>query len=317
MRSKSVSELRQLLNVSRQAARALLRTTLKAQRVEAGRAKQVEREKKLGSKRERRAAKAAEKERIGKVALATKYSQLKGMAIPELQDQLRAFKLKAATQIKFTVTQKGGRVGYCTQLQALLHEAHGSAANDLEGDDSGCDGDGVVRKVRKREGTGATAGNKKRKADGWCEIAGYWWQPAVETFLPERLLDKKVEIEKKGKVRRSLPLPRIAANTRPHSRLLPEPLLQLIGCNLTGSPALLQGAKRKDVEVVYYKVLWSTFPPECATWEPESSIHDDFIDEYETGMAEMEAEEDLDAEEEAEDDEEEDGDSAGVLMDTA
>ena len=199
LRSKSVSELRQLLNVSRQAARALLRTTLKAQRVEAGRAKQAEREKKLGSKRERRAAKAAEKERIGKVVLATKYSQLKGMAIPELQDQLRAFKLKGSTQIKFTVTQKG-RVGYCTQLQALLLEAHGSGANDLEGDDSGCDGDGVVRKVRKREGSGGgSGGGKKRKADGWNEKAGYWWQDH-EKFDIEGLLDKKVEVEKKGKV---------------------------------------------------------------------------------------------------------------------
>ena len=188
-----------MLNVSRQAARALLRTTLKAQRVEAGRAKQAEREKKLGSKRERRAAKAAEKERIGKVVLATKYSQLKGMAIPELQDQLRAFKLKGSTQIKFTVTQKG-RVGYCTQLQALLLEAHGSGANDLEGDDSGCDGDGVVRKVRKREGSGGgSGGGKKRKADGWNEKAGYWWQDH-EKFDIEGLLDKKVEVEKKGKV---------------------------------------------------------------------------------------------------------------------
>ena len=43
-------------------------------------------------------------------------------------------------------------------------------------------------------------------------------------------------------------------------------------------------------EVIYYKVLWSTFPPEAATWEPESAIHDDFIDEYE---AQMEAEAEL------------------------
>ena len=64
-----------------------------------------------------------------------------------------------------------------------------------------------------------------------------------------------------------------------------------------------QGKNRKDVEVVYYKVLWATFPPEAATWERESSIHDDFIDAYETEMAKMEAEEDLEAEEDDEDDE--------------
>jgi hypothetical protein len=214
LRSKSTAELRKLLNVSRQAARALLRTTLKAQRAEAGRAKQAERETKLGSKRARRAAKAAEKARVAQVMLATMYSQLKTMAIPDLQDQLRAFKLRGETQLKFTVTQKN-RVAYCTQLQALLLEAHGPSANDLEGDDSGCDGDGVVRKVRQREGRDATEGNKKRKADGWCEIAGYWWQPAKETFMPERLLDKKVETEKQGKVRACPPCPR---NRHPRNR---------------------------------------------------------------------------------------------------
>ena len=46
--------------------------------------------------------------------------------------------------------------------------------------------------------------------------------------------------------------------------------------------------------------------PEVATWEPESEIHDDYIDEYE---ASLEAEAELEAEEDAEgdeDDEEED-----------
>ena len=63
-----------------------------------------------------------------------------------------------------------------------------------------------------------------------------------------------------------------------------------------------QGKKKTTKEVVYYKVLWSTFPPEAATWELESEIHDDFIDEYE---AQMEAEEELEAEEEAADDDDE------------
>ena len=37
-------------------------------------------------------------------------------------------------------------------------------------------------------------------------------------------------------------------------------------------------------EIVYYKVLWENFPPEVATWEPESAIHDDFIDEFEASL---------------------------------
>jgi hypothetical protein len=59
----------------------------------------------------------------------------------------------------------------------------------------------------------------------------------------------------------------------------------------------MQGKNKSVKEVIYYKVLWSTFPPEAATWEPESAIHDDFIDEYE---AQMEAEAELEAEEAAE-----------------
>ena len=54
-------------------------------------------------------------------------------------------------------------------------------------------------------------------------------------------------------------------------------------------------------DFIYYKVLWEGFPPEFASWESESQIHDDFIDEYE---ASLEAEAELDAEEEAEGSEE-------------
>ena len=61
-----------------------------------------------------------------------------------------------------------------------------------------------------------------------------------------------------------------------------------------------QGKKKTTKEVVHYKVLWEGFPPDVATWEPESAIHDDFIDEYE---ATLEAEAQLEAEEEAEDEE--------------
>ena len=50
-------------------------------------------------------------------------------------------------------------------------------------------------------------------------------------------------------------------------------------------------------EFIYYKVLWEGFPPEAATWEPESEIHDDLIDEFE---AALEAEAELEAEEKEE-----------------
>lgn len=130
-------------------------------------------------------------------------------------------------------------------------------ANDLTGDDSGCDGDGVVRKVRTRERTDSSD-SKKRKADGWCEIAGYWWK-ATDTFDIERLIDKKIEVHRVGK-----------------------------------------GKKKTEKEFIYYKVLWESFPPEVATWEPADHIHDDFIDEFE---ASLEAEEQLEAEAAAEEDE--------------
>ena len=61
---------------------------------------------------------------------------------------------------------------------------------------------------------------------------------------------------------------------------------------------LWQGKSRKEKEFTFYFILWKGFPPEVATWEPEASIHDDFVDAYE---AALEAEAELDAEEAAED----------------
>ena len=55
-----------------------------------------------------------------------------------------------------------------------------------------------------------------------------------------------------------------------------------------------------------YKVLWKDFPPEIATWEEESVIHDEFIDAYEDA---------LDAEEDDDDDESDESDEADAVED--
>jgi hypothetical protein len=256
-----IEELERRFNCCRPAARKVRKQTMKQQLIAAGRAKREEREVKLSGKRAKRAARALEAARVGKVTLASRYSHLKAMAIAGLSDQLRAFRLQGTTQLKFTLTQ-ANRAAYCTQLQALLLEAHGEGANDLEGDDSGCDGDGVVRKVRTREtggsgGRGGGGGGKKRK--GWSCHNGYWWKDDEE-FEMERLLDKKVELRSVGK-----------------------------------------GGKKSTKEFIQYKVLWEGFPPEFATWEPDTTVHDDLIDAYEGAM---EAEAVLEAEEAALDDEE-------------
>ena len=58
--------------------------------------------------------------------------------------------------------------------------------------------------------------------------------------------------------------------------------------------SLLASQGKKRVEVTYYKILWKGYPPDVSTWEPESQIHDDFIDAYE---AELDAASELEAEE--------------------
>ena len=52
-------------------------------------------------------------------------------------------------------------------------------------------------------------------------------------------------------------------------------------------------------------MLWEGYPPEIATWEDAREIHDDFIDEFESGLeaeAELEAEEAADLEGESDED---------------
>ena len=61
----------------------------------------------------------------------------------------------------FTVTQKGGRPAYITQLQKLIFDAEGADANDLADGDSGC---GTERVVRKQKVAQPAAPGDKRKA---------------------------------------------------------------------------------------------------------------------------------------------------------
>ena len=116
-----------------------------------------------------------------------------------------------------------------------------------------------------------------------CELNGFQWL-ASETFEIDRILDRKVERRRVGKVR---------SRTRHRPRHRPRHRSPRRACH-----PLWQGKNRKEKEFTSYFILWKGFPPEVATWEPEASIHDDFVDAYE---AALEAEAELDAEEAAED----------------
>ena len=134
LRSKTTAELRKLLNVSRQAARALLRTTIKAQRIAAGRAKRAERDAKLSSKRSKREAKAAELRRIEALTPFTKYSELKATTNGQLTDQLKYHKL-VRKKTGFTVSQPNWTAS-ALLLQTILSDWHPDA-NDLSDGDLG------------------------------------------------------------------------------------------------------------------------------------------------------------------------------------
>lgn len=75
----------------------------------------------------------------------------------------------------------------------------------------------------------------------------------------------------------------------------------------------LQGRSARTVQTVYFKVLWKGYPPDVATWEPASAIHDDMIDEFE---AALEADDVLEQEDSAaENGDEEDDGLAGTAVD--
>ena len=161
LKAKSTDELRQRLNISRRVARALLKTTIKTQRIEAGRAKRTERESKLSSKRARREVKATEQRRIEALKPFTKYSELQGTSNAELSDQLKYHKV-VRKKTGFTTTQANW-TAYVLQLQSILSDWN-PAANNLSDGDLGLERRALERQPRSGGGGGASEkGNRKKR----------------------------------------------------------------------------------------------------------------------------------------------------------
>ena len=102
---------------------------------------------------------------------ATRYSELVErdgyqVSVTDLQDQLKYHKLvRKATG--FTVTQPN-RKAYVLQLQALLTEAHGMAANDLPEGESGIEGRGLKKRKAVSNGGSKKRGKKQQKLSNDC-----------------------------------------------------------------------------------------------------------------------------------------------------
>ena len=266
LETKDATSLEGMLKVARGEERKARKQTLKQRRVEAGRAKQVGRDEKRSSKRERREKKAAEKVRIEQLTLVTTYSALKAMSVDDLKDQLKGYKLQGKTG--FALTQEN-RAAYVLQVQALMSEALGDGCNDLADGDSGVDGRGVRRKKVARDDDGSAQGGKKKKSKSKRKIISYLGWEWYET--------EKFEIEK------------------------------LIGKMTAVGPSSVPGRSGIKEGTVLYKVLWSGYPPEIATWEEVSVIHDDFIDAYEAGLEAGEELEGAEADDGDSDESDEDG----------
>jgi uncharacterized protein YaiL (DUF2058 family) len=271
LRSKTTAELQKLLNVSRRAARALLRKTIKAQRVEAGRAKRVERDAKLSSKRAKREARAAELKRIEALRPMTKYSELISMANADLADQLKYHKI-VRKQTGFTVTQKD-RKAYVLQLQSLLSDWH-TDANDLDSGDAGIEGRGIKRKARApaEAERGGKAGGK----------AGAGKKAPVNVALDEDGNEVEWEDGEDYEVE------------------------AIVGTRISAGPKA-DKSERFPKGTTLYRVVWKGWAADEATWEPAAHIHPDLLAEYEAGL---DAEAELDAEEERELAEEADAEAA-------
>ena len=241
-------------------ARALLRTTIKAERIKAGRMKRAERDAKLSSKRAKREAKAAELRRIHELEPATKYSNLVSMGNADLADQLKYHKL-VRKKTGFTVTQKD-RKAYVLQLQSLLSDWHADA-NDLEEEDAGIEGRGIKRKARA-PAAGGTGGKKKGG-----RRSGKKSQAEVHYALDEDGNEIEWEDGEEYQVE------------------------AIVGTRISAGPRA-DKTERYSKGTKLYRVVWHGFATDEATWEPADNISPDLLAEYE---AELDAEAELEAEE--------------------
>ena len=139
----------------------------------------------------------------------------------DLQDQLKHHKL-IGKKTGFTISQPN-RLAYVLQLQAVLSEAHGSAANDLPDGDSGIEGRNVKRKARS-EGSG-----KKKKRRKGTEYMGYCWTAEeeddfeVEAIVGMLTADGKSSYANQGKAKAGTVLYRIVWKDFPPDMVWYEP----------------------------------------------------------------------------------------------
>ena len=257
----------------RKRARKAMLVTMQMQRLEVGMAERASRQEKLAAKRAKRKAKAAEAARVQALAIATKYSELKTMGIDELKDQLRAHKARGKTG--FTISLPN-RTALILQLQALLHEADPSGANDLTDGDSGVEGRAIRRKAAPQGGR--TGGKKRKKAVQ--TYMGYEWDNDADYNLDA--IVGHVTTDGKTVYANQVRLPALPCHVR----------------SLT--PSLLsQGKMRAGVKL--YRCVWEDFPPDVLWYEIEANIDGTIAyAEYLERLANDESDEAAAAQEEAE-----------------
>ena len=209
LQSKSNAQLVAIMDTARPEARAGWKVTEKRKRLEEGMAKREGREARLKEKRAKREAKAAEERRIAALTVCTKYSELCSLDNTALADQLKHHKQTrklAGLPVAFTATQKN-RTNYVLQLQSLLTEEHGAAANDLDQGDDGTAPVGVVRQKKRAAGEQGGGGRaRKQKTSKLTNDCGDEWEEDDE-FQVEAILGTRIsagvragDTERKGTV---------------------------------------------------------------------------------------------------------------------
>ena len=210
-----------------------------------GEEKAPARQVKLAKKREGRAKKASQLERLKAVEVTSTYSALTKMGNEALKDQLRIFKL-LEKKTGFSVT--GTRIELVMRLQNILFEKHGAKANDLADGDSGVAGRGVRQRKAAGGATGA-AKSKKRKKSTLCTMGAWEWDSSEE-FEIDMFIGKMVVADGETEV-----------------------------------PGRGAGF---EAGTILYKVLWKGFPPDTATWEEETILPEDYVEDYDSRLEEEE-----------------------------